>query len=89
MTTPESKTNRQRVQDALTALLDADAYNDNYRYFHAADLREIDPEVSATMAGSHLSDIADASPLESGIIVERHTHSRNNATLWIVRRESE
>ena len=89
MTLSEAEVNRQRVQNALSILLDADDNGNSFRYFRAADLEEIDPDVSATMAGSHLSDIADASPLESGIIVERHTHSRNNATLWIVRRKSE
>ena len=86
MTTPESNPNRRRVENALAAFLDADEYNNSYRYFRAADLHEIDPDVSAALAGCHLPDIEDASPLESGIIVERHTHSRNNATLWIVRR---
>ena len=89
MTLSEAETNRQRVQNALVTLLDTDDNGNSYRYFHATELHDIDPEVSANIAGSHLPDIEDASPLENGIIVERHTHSRNNATLWIVRRESE
>ena len=88
MTLSEAEINRQRVQSALSTLLDADDNANSFRYFRAADLQEIDPDVSAAIAGAHLPKIEVDSPLDSGLIVERHTDRRGGPTLWIVRRES-
>lgn len=80
--------NRRRVQNALATLIDTDQNDNSFRYFRAADLVEIDPELSAAMVGSHLPKIEDESPLDGGLIVERYADRRCGATLWIVRRES-
>lgn len=87
MTPTEPKPNRQRVEDALADLLEADEHNNSYRYFQAADLPDIDSRLSASMAGYHLPKIETDSPLNNGISVERHTDSQGNPTLWIVQRE--
>lgn len=89
MTSTESATNRQRVRNALTDLLEADQNGNSYLYFRASDLQEVDPEISAAMASSHLPEIEAESPLSDGLIIERYTDSRCGPTLWIVRENGE
>lgn len=89
MTTADPKTNRQRVQDALADMLEADEYNNSYRYFRASDVADRDSELSSTMVGSYLPEIEDESSLANGITVERYTDRRCGASLWIIRRASE
>lgn len=89
MTTIEPKTNRQRVEDALADLLEADEHNNSYRYFRASDVADRDSELSPAMVGSYLPQIEDESPLSNEITVERYTDRRCGASLWIVRRASE
>lgn len=89
MTGTESATNRQRVRAALAKLLEADQNGNSYLYFRASDLQEVDPGISAAMAGSHLPEIEAESPLSDGLIVERYTDSRCGPTLWIVKRNAE
>ena len=85
----ESSLRRQRVQDALAELLDADEHGNSYRYFRASDLVDVDPELSSAMVGSHLPEIEEESPLSSGLSVERYTDRRCGASLWTVGRETE
>ena len=80
---------RQRVEDALVELLDTDKYDNNFRYFRAADLQAIDSELSSAVIGSYLPQIEGDSPLSSGLIIERYTDRRGGASLWIVRNETE
>lgn len=88
MTAIESNSRRQRVQDALAALLSADEHDNSYRYFRASDVVDIDSELSPAMVGSYLPRIEAESPLSSGLIVERYTERRCGASLWIVTREN-
>lgn len=87
MTATAQKTNRQYVEEALVNLLEGDKHNNSYRYFRAASLANSNPALSAAIVGSYLPKIEKDSPLDNGIIVERHTDSRCSATLWIVREE--
>jgi hypothetical protein len=87
MTTIESKSRQQRVQDALRDLLDADEHDNTYRYFRASDVIDIDPELSPAMVGSYLPRIEAESPLPSGLAIERYTERRCGASLWIVKRD--
>ncbi len=89
MTNADPKTNRQRVQDALADLLEADEHNNSYRYFRASDVADRDSELSSTMVGSYLPEIEDESSLANEITVERYTDRRCGASLWIIRRASE
>ncbi|EMA43570.1 hypothetical protein [Halococcus sp. PRR34] len=87
MSTTESLTNRERVENALAALLETDENGNSYRYFRASDLNDIDPEVSGAIAGSHLPTIEEESPLSNGLVVDRYTDTDCGPTLWTVRRE--
>ncbi|EMA54860.1 hypothetical protein [Halococcus salifodinae] len=87
MTIIQDRTNRERVEDTLLTLLETDENGNSYRYFRASDLAEIGPEVSGAIAGSHLPQIEDDSPLSNGLIVERYNDTDCGPTLWIVRRE--
>lgn len=87
MTTTESPTNRERVENALATMLETDENGNSYRYFRASDLEEIDPEVSSAVARSHLPTIEEESPLSNGLIVERYTDTDCGPTLWTVRRD--
>ena len=87
MSTTESPTNRERVENALAMLLETDDNGNSYRYFRASDLDDIDPEVSSAVAGSHLPAIEEESPLSNGLIVERYNDMDCGPTLWTVRRE--
>ena len=72
----------------LRALCAPFSLNGNrYLYFRASDLQEVDPEMSAAMAGSHLPEIEADSPLSNELIVERYTDSRCGPTLWILKEE--
>ena len=89
MTNTDPKTNRQRVQDALADLLEADEHNNSYRYFRASDVADRDSELSSMIVGSHLPEIEDESSLANGITIERYTDRRCGSSLWIIRRASE
>ena len=72
----------------LRALCAPFSLNGNrYLYFRASDLQEVDPEMSAAMADSHLPEIEADSPLSNELIVERYTDSRCGPTLWILKEE--
>jgi hypothetical protein len=87
MATSTSKPNQQQVEEAVTNLLEADEYNNHYRYFRASDVAEGDPGLSSAMVGTYLPEIEDDSPLENGVIVEVYTDRRCGASLWIARKE--
>jgi hypothetical protein len=87
MSATEPKTNRKRVQDALVNLLKADEHDNSYRYFQAADLQQIDPDLSPAIVGSYLPKIEADSPLSNGLIIERYMDRRCGASLWLVRME--
>jgi hypothetical protein len=85
MTTTESKSRRQRVQDALRDLLNGDEHDNSYLYFRASDVVDVDPELSPAMVGSYLPRIEADSPLPSGLAIERYTERQCGASLWIVK----
>jgi hypothetical protein len=87
MSTVESEQRRQRVEDALAELLDADEHGNSQQYIWASDIADTDPELSPAMVGTYLARIADESPLPSGLAVEQYRKRRGGASLWIVRRE--
>lgn len=89
MSTSESKQRRQRVEDALAELLDADDHGNSQQYVWASDVADVDSELSSAMVGTYLSQIADESPLSSGLAVEQYRERRGGASLWIARRETE
>ena len=82
------KSRRQRVENAVVQLLDADEYGNSRRYFQAGDIADGGSELTSSMVGSYLPALEDESPLPSGITVARHTE-RNNSTVWVVEREDE
>jgi len=88
MSTSESKQRRQRVEDALAELLDADDHGNSQQYVWASDVADVDSELSPAMAGTYLSEIENDSPLSDGLIVEEYTE-RKGASLWIARREDQ
>ena len=89
MNTAESEQRRQRVENALTELLDADEHGNSQQYVWASDVADVDSELSAAMAGTYLARIADESPLPSGLAVEQYRERRGGTSLWIVRREDQ
>ena len=80
-------TNRERIENALAELLDADENGNSFRYFRAADLAEIDPELSGKMVGSYLPTIEEESPVSNGVIVEEYNETNCGPSLWTVRRD--
>ena len=89
MSTTESEQRRQRVENALAELLDADEHGNSQQYVWASDVADVDSELSAAMAGTHLARIADEPPLPSGLAVEQYRERRGGASLWIARREDQ
>ena len=85
MTTTESKSRRQRVQDALRDLLNGDEHDNSYLYFRTSDVVDVDPELSPAMVGSYLPRIEADSPLPSGLAIERYTERQCGTSLWIVK----
>lgn len=84
----ESVERRQRVEDALTRLFEADKYGNSVQYVWASDLADVDPDLSSQIAGSYLPKLEEDSPLASGLEVKRYTDRRGGPSLWSVERVS-
>ena len=84
----ESVERRQRVEDALTRILDENEHGNSVQYVWASDVADVDPDLSSQIAGSYLPKIEEDSPLPCGLHVKRYTNRRGGASLWTVERVS-
>lgn len=89
MSSADIERRRQRTEDILADLLEDAAHGNDVQYFWASDIADEDPELTATMVGTHLSNIDDEWTLSTNLEVEQYTQKQGGASLWIVRTNGE